>query len=155
MTVSQEMSRAETGTIDQTQLTGPLSPIECQQIVDDILESLKSPASASFNPSLSAELQIWTELKNREADPTANAIVDMVRAGEKPLHRFFPANVQAFVAKVDLQTRQQQGRDGGGGAQYGGGGGAQYGGGGAQYGRPPSYGSSQQQGGQQQSRYRQ
>lgn len=142
MTVSQEMPHSEYGTIDQTQLTGPLSPIECQQVVDDILESLKSPSSPSFNPSLSAELQIWTELKNREADPTANAIVDMVRAGEKPLHRFFPPTVQTFVSRVDLVSRQQQGRDGGGGG----------------YGRPPSYGSqqqgSQQLAGQQQSRYR-
>lgn len=135
MTVTQEMSRTEYGTIDQSAPTGPLSPIECQQVVDDILESLKSPSSPSFNPSLSAELQIWTELKNREADPTANAIVDMVRAGEKPLHRFFPPTVQTFVGRVDLVSRQQQVRDGGG------------------LGRPPSSGSGQQQG-QQQSRYR-
>lgn len=134
MTVTQEMSRSEYGTVDQTQMTGPLSPIECQQIVDDILESLKSPTAPTFNPSLSAELQIWTELKNRVADPIANAIVDMVRAGKKPLHRFFPANVQTFVSKVDLTARQQQGRDGG-----------------MQYTRPPSYGGQQVQ---QPSRYR-
>lgn len=135
MTVSTEMPRTEYGTVEQTQGIGPLSPIECQQLVDDILESLKSPNSPTFNPSLSAELQIWTELKNRVADPIANAIVDMVRAGEKPLHRFFPLNVQTFVSKVELQNRQQlQGRDGGG-----------------YYTRPPSFGQPQ---GQQASRYR-
>lgn len=133
------MSRSEYGTIEQSQLTGPLSPVECQQVVDDILESLKSPNAPTFNPSLSAELQIWTELKNRVADPIANAIVDMVRAGEKPLHRFFPANVQTFISKVDFTTRQQQGRDGGSGGQYM---------------RPPSYGGQQQMQQQQSSRYR-
>lgn len=136
MTVSTEMPRTEYGTVEQTQGIGPLSPIECQQLVDDILESLKSPSSPTFNPSLSAELQIWAALKNRVADPIANAIVDMVRAGEKPLHRFFPLNVQTFVSKVELQNRQQQqqGRDGGG-----------------CYTRPPSLGPPQ---GQQESRYR-
>jgi hypothetical protein len=137
MTVTPEMTRTEYGSIDQTQLTGPLSPIECQQVVDDILESLKSPNSPSFNPSLSAELQIWTELKKREADPIANAIVDMVRAGQIPLHRFFPATVQTFVSRVDMMSRQQQVRDGGG-----------------QYGRQPYGGGMQQQQPQQSSRYR-
>jgi hypothetical protein len=133
-------SRTEYGSIDQTQpSSGPLSPVECQQIVDDILDSLKNADSQYFNPSLSAELQIWTELKNREADPTANAIVDMVRAGEKPLHRFFPPSVQTFVGKVDLVSRQQQTRGDGGSA------------------RPPSGYGGQGQGqgqGQQSSRYR-
>lgn len=134
MTVTQETARTEYGTIDQAQLAAPLSPVECQQIVDDILDSLKNPNSPAFNPSLSAELQIWTELKNREADVTANAILDMVRAGEKPLHRFFPPTVQMFVSRLDVISRQQQRHDGGGG-----------------YARPPSYGTTQ---GQSVSRYR-
>jgi hypothetical protein len=111
-----DVPRTEYGSVEQ-QIT-VLSPLECQQIVDDIVESVKNPNSPGFNPSLAAELQIWTELKNRQSDAHANAIVDMVRAGDKPLHRFFPASVQIFLGKLDMLTRQRH--DGGGQrGQYG------------------------------------
>lgn len=106
-----DLPRTEYGAME-TQYTA-LSPVECQQIVDDILDTVKNPNSPGFNPALAAELQIWVELKNRQSDATANAIVDMVRAGDKPLHRFFPPGVQVFLGKLDMVGRQQH-HDGGG-----------------------------------------
>lgn len=91
---------------------GPLSQTESEQIVDEILDSLKNPGFDHFNPALSAELQIWIEMKNRQTDPVANAIVDMVRAGNKPLHRFYTPTVQSFLSKVESTSRGYH--DGGG-----------------------------------------
>ena len=144
MSTTTEMSRTEHGSADQTQYVGALSPTECQQIVDDILDSLTNVRSPGYNPALAAEIQIWTELKNRQSDATANAVVDMVRAGDKPLHRFFPPSVQAFIGRVDILNRQQL-HDGGGGGMVMGRGSGGYG-----------QGSTQGQTGQSQgtSRYR-
>lgn len=92
---------------------GPLSSTEQEQILDDILDSLKNPESDHFNASLSAEIQIWNEMKNRQTDPVANAIVDMVRAGNKPLHRFYTPAVTSFLSKLEATVRGGS-HDGGG-----------------------------------------
>jgi hypothetical protein len=93
-------------------VSGPLPQEDCQRIVDDILDSLGDPNSQNFNPALAAEVQVWNELKTRASNPTANAIIDMVRAGEKPLHRFFPLNVVSYISTMELQRRRQNGGDG-------------------------------------------
>lgn len=98
-------------------LSGPLANEDCKNIVDDILASLDNPNSQHFNPTLAAEVQIWNELKTRESNATANAIIDMVRAGEKPLHRFFPPTVVSFVSTLESQRRRPPG-DGGGTGGY-------------------------------------
>lgn len=109
-----EMQRTEYGSIESQplQFNGPLSSLERQQIVDDILDSVKNPNSQQYNPALATELQLWTELKSRsESDPVANAIVEMVRAGDKQLQHFFPPGVQAFIGKLVWTAREQTMRD--------------------------------------------
>ena len=98
-----EMQRNEYGSIEspQMQFSGPLSALERQQIVDDILDSVKNPASQQYNAVLATEIQLWSELKSRSlSDAAAKAIVEMVRAGDKQLHEFFPPSAQAFIGKI-------------------------------------------------------
>lgn len=111
-----EMQRNEYGTIEsqQVQFTGPLSLLERQQIVDDILDSVKNPNSPHYNPALATELQLWIELKNRRhADPAANAIVEIVRSGDKQLHHFFPVSVQSFIGKLNFDRPPSSGNGNG------------------------------------------
>lgn len=101
--------------------TGPLIDEEVTRIVDDILASVKDPNRRDFNPELSAQIQIWNELKHRHDDPHANALVDFVRAGH-PLRHFYPGKVTNFMSQYGLVQRQQKqaGYDNGAGGPFGG-----------------------------------